>query len=893
MIPLLWYVPGYFIAKGDYFPYLFSVKSLTEDFYLWSSDTLGNPSALPAYAIYGLLWAFLQSTSADIGLLQIVILMFYFFGATFSIIYLAKTVYPGENFATIIASIFYVFNFFAMLILLNIGMMMIYAFLPLLTALFMRALTQTENTYGHIIYFALVFTVVASVSSINFANVALIIISLGSISLYCFLLERKTATKKMIRNFVRLLIVTSLLSTWWIVPSLNYYVLSPSTQLPQEISVQSWSWTHVRASFLNLFWLNGLWGWRPEYSPYYNVYTNNAVLSFLLFIPFLLATMVLILRDEKSKLNAYLWLTILFFVFLAKGLHEPLSSVNLFLYSYIPFMSMFREPVSKSTLIMIQFLALLIGYATQKIAGIITNHKFGQSVLFSRLFMASVILIFLVSAFPLFTNPIETKTEHIPYSTYVKLPQYWYEASEWLSNNSGDYRILITPLDDYYQIPYVWGYYGADTFLERLMQKPIVNPYYAYSYKINPKMVMLLDQLRDAQKYNRTKEFETILGLLNVRYILQRNDLDYEFMASANRDIAIPERIKSFLSNQSNITLVKTIGKLDIYEYKGAQQYIRLLEPRPFREYDVEISNNTILSRHWDFNSTNQLDEWKSTTLENQGGALCRLHLDNASLRFELWNSSWGWKTIASPMLTARFDAVYNFGLDVRGENAHEVHIKMLEYDKKMQITHGEYVFYVSNGTFNWKDIELSYAPRIENTTFLQITIWNGHETDKPFPNIIWVDNVEIRGFVKELGTAKIQHVLETSADDLQAKVIEWRKLDPAKTVVEVNASEPFMLVVNEAYDPSWRAYVNGETYYPVPVFSVMNGFLINKTGQLKILIEYEPQRWFYYALTVSVVTLLTCLVYLTKRWAGRNALCKRISTALRAMGRQMLRNPN
>jgi hypothetical protein len=874
MVPLIWYKPNFIIAKGDYFPLVFHAENFSNYLHLWSSNNLGTPSPDSAYSLYGLLLAFLQFLLLS-GISQIFLYMFYFIGATASMLYLAETVYPKENFTAIIGSVFYIFNFSILSILLNVGMMWTYAFLPLLIALFIRIITQTQNIYKRIFSFALSFTLVASTSSVNPTDIALILIILATILLYHSIFQKKISTKSLTRKLAALLVITFLFSLYWIIPILNYYVSSPSTQLQQEVNVLSWSWTHARASFLNLFWLNGGWGWRPEYFPYYGLYSNNAVLTFLLFIPFLLAATALLFRGERRKFNAYLMLMILFFMFLAKGLHEPLSSVNLFLYNYIPYMNMFREPVSKFTLIMLPFLALLVGYSTEKMAETLKHN------IVSKLFIIGIILIFIISAFPIITNPIETKTEQIPYSSYVQIPQYWYETNAWLNNKTGYYRVLVTPIDDYYQVPYSWGFYGTDSFIERLIEKPVISPCYAYSYVVNPNTTMLMKQLRDAIKYNRTEEFETIMKLLNVKYILQRNDLDYEYMASTNRDMMNPEKMRNFLSNQPNVTLVKTIGELDIYEYTRAQPYVHIFEFKQPREYNIEISSETIVNLQWNFNSTNQLDEWKNTTLDNQFGAVCKLYLENDTLKFELWNSTWGWKTINSPLIAARYDAEYNFTLDIKGENTRDVHIKIFEYNKNMEITHAEYVYYVANGTFGWKNAQINYAPKNESTTFIQLSIWNGHETSKPFPNTIWIDNVEIQAFITKLTTTNIQQALQRSTENPPATIIEYEKVNPTKIIVKVNASQPFILTINEAHDLSWKAQLNGKTYNSIPIFSVMNGFQINETGLLDVVIEYEPQNWFYIGCAISLTTFLICVAILVYSYAKSKPILKKLKQKL------------
>ena len=132
------------------------------------------------------------------------------------------------------------------------------------------------------------------------------------------------------------------INLWWIIPILNYYFLSSQT-FNSTVSVGAWSWTHARASFLNLFWLNGFWGWLPEYVPYIDSY-SNPVLIILVFVPFLVAASALLFKSEKSRFNAYIMGAILVLLFLAKGLHEPFGQLNLLIYQNISLMSMFREP---------------------------------------------------------------------------------------------------------------------------------------------------------------------------------------------------------------------------------------------------------------------------------------------------------------------------------------------------------------------------------------------------------------------------------------------------------------------------------------------------------------------------------------------------------------------
>src|SRR5665811_1614519 len=83
------------------------------------------------------------------------------------------------------------------------------------------------------------------------------------------------------------------------------------------------------------------------------------------------------------------------------------------------------------------------------------------------------ILLFLAFSFVISSLPLLTGFE--PTSSYVQIPRYWYQATNWINSQPGNWKVLLTPLNDYYQLPYTWGYYGSDQLLERLFEKPIVS----------------------------------------------------------------------------------------------------------------------------------------------------------------------------------------------------------------------------------------------------------------------------------------------------------------------------------------------------------------------------------------------------------------------------------
>jgi hypothetical protein len=84
-------------------------------------------------------------------------------------------------------------------------------------------------------------------------------------------------------------------------------------------------------------------------------------------------------------------------------------------------------------------------------------------------------------------------------------------------------------------------------------------------------------------------------------------------------------------------------------------------------------------------------------------------------------------------------------------------------------------------------------------------------------------------------------------------------------------------LSLAESYDPLWVAHIdnpsgsNGEVnerennvkIKNTPLYSIINGFYIDRKGDYSLIIEYEPQKWFLEAGIVSIIALILSIVAL------------------------------
>ena len=140
--------------------------------------------------------------------------------------------------------------------------------------------------------------------------------------------------------------------------------------------------------------------------------------------------------------------------------------------------------------------------------------------------------------------------------------------------------------------------------------------------------------------------------------------------------------------------------------------------------------------------------------------------------------------------------------------------------------------------------------------------IWVIPLEEAPKLDVIWLYSTETNQTIDQLFEVK----------EKPAKVLNYTKINPTLWKVKVNATKPFMLSFAEAYDPLWEAriYKDGrlvEKVRSIPLYSVINGFWIDKTGELEIVIRYTPQDWFEIGLIISAITFVSCIGYLFYDW--------------------------
>lgn len=105
-----------------------------------------------------------------------------------------------------------------------------------------------------------------------------------------------------------------------------------------------------------------------------------------------------------------------------------------------------------------------------------------------------------------------------------------------------------------------------------------------------------------------------------------------------------------------------------------------------------------------------------------------------------------------------------------------------------------------------------------------------------------------------------IEHI---SNHTLTTPSISSIKVNPTQYLVHVKgATGPYILELNQHYDPRWQSSVAGSDRH-VEINSYANGWYIDKTGDYDVVLSYGPQKIFYTGMIISGIAIAVEMVAL------------------------------
>lgn len=577
-----WFSAGTALAGGDSSPpngttwiaHLFAP-------WVWSGSNFGGPGGLETL----LPWAVVLKVVRDIGGSAALAQRLWLTGLLAGVGLLALAALTALGLRTLpaaIGALFYVFNPF----LVNIGFASNYiAALLLLPGVIALVLWVSRGrlriTWGIAL---LVFsTPLIGYVYTNPPLAGMVLVGLVASAMLAAYLGGSVAARRAAKLVLIGLPVLVLASAYWVVPS--YFQLSVVATAHLS-SLSNWAWSQGRASIRNGFWLNDNWAWKyPAYFPFapgYGRFPLNILRFALPAVAF--SALILPSADSMGKdLSRWLFTmrvsivaatTSLIFIFLSTGTNSPGTVIFGLLYS-LPFGWLLQNPGRFLYVVGLSYAVLItvvVEWCWYRIVGgsvlrrLALNNRFLHIVLVS---VSAVLAVTVVAApsYPIVTGAVVPNHRPQGYpGSHVRVPSYWSSMARFLNSKDKPGNLLLLPPDDFYQMPYRWGYYGADDFIIDMVGRHVIDPapttYYTVSGQLSGADALLAESLLKHKWILATR----LMQALETSQLLVRGDILNSF---PGRSIISPAALIKALKEDPFVKLIQSDGPLSLFGFSS------------------------------------------------------------------------------------------------------------------------------------------------------------------------------------------------------------------------------------------------------------------------------------------------------------------------------------
>lgn len=570
-----WFAPGRLLAGGDMSPAV-GTAWLGRIFaaWSWSGSNLGGPadneSALPWAAVY---WV-VHMLHGSPALAERIWYTALFAGAAATCYLLLRSLGLGSA-GSILGALAYIFDAHVVTVGTNPVFLAAMVLLAGIPAVILNTASGRWSLRRGIILMASSAPLLGYVSQ-NPPLVLMLAAVTVATPLMTAWLDGRLATGRAIRVIGVGGLLLACASAYWLVPAVLQLRIDATSALANS---SSWIWTEGRANLANAFWLNNDWGWRfREYYPYAGTYNQLPLAVMKFTLPALAFGFLVVARfprtnsqdSRKARLGIAAAVTALFLILLSTGTLLPGALIFDPLY-HLPLGWLLREP---GRFLMLAGLAysVLMGLSTdagwKKINSLAPaaeqtwRTSLRQST--TRLVAVGVVGIATLSpGFPLVTGAIAPQHRPVLPSTRVHVPAYWAAMASYINYHAPAGNVLILPEDDFYQMPYTWGYYGADTFISNLISRNVVDPVGQGYRPAQPELRAAVNLIQESLIAHDWSSAQRILAAIGTPLLLVRGDINAKF---PNRKITPPAALEKALHSDPGAQLLRSFGRLELFK---------------------------------------------------------------------------------------------------------------------------------------------------------------------------------------------------------------------------------------------------------------------------------------------------------------------------------------
>jgi len=571
LVSVIWFRGDFLIWAGDFAFIPYQIQPFSQPLYSWGTFGSGviTISALIPYEVFRVL-------SGCLGLSGAIAEMIWFYTnltlSGFSMYYLVS-ILGQKRTIRLVPAIFYMYipqisnvNF----LLLTPAAFPYYASLPLLLALYIKGIDQKKGVkYGF--FLGAIWTLISTSAYTNPVYVVINWYVIISYLVYYIITNRaeRTKTTATIQFTMSLILIWLALNLYWILPLAFSFSseLHKSIYLYQQVGESGLDrFRASSASLFNVLRLAGFWalssGYKGEfYAPWAQIYSSSVFFLAISFAFPILAVIPILAKSKKGHIFYFASLLITG-AFFAKGPNAPFGETITWLFVNVTVLQSFRNIYSLFFPVVTLCYAFLIGEALSRIHSSRIPHIRIKS-LGPVLTIAISFMLLGVYMFPVWSGDVIHSGGNIIPSARVKIPEYYYEARSWLSQDEQDFTIFSLPMSKaigYEAFSWEHGYAGG-AVTGSIIQRPVISE--GSIYEGLPGLV--------ARRIveNSTTNASKILTLMNVKYLLFHRDAAWQFIDGSLYGgfiFAAPDRLQSILSSQQGLHLETTFEKLDFYK---------------------------------------------------------------------------------------------------------------------------------------------------------------------------------------------------------------------------------------------------------------------------------------------------------------------------------------
>ena len=387
--------------------------------------------------------------------------------------------------------------------------------------------------------------------------------TLAGTPLLVLLAMGRRETGRLLLWFLKAVPWAILLNLWWLVPLAQGFTGGGGAVANADFTdPTNWVWAQINNTVPNILTLVANWAWyRPQYLPF----ASSLDAPYWIWIRYLIPVVVLLapvaaLRRTRRVALALLAMSAVF-VFLAKGLMAPLSNVNLWLYLHVPGFWLFREPMSKLGQLLVIFFAVLIAIFVEGLHARVRVRRDALSKVMLGFGLAAVVLV-LAYPYPLYTGSVIPDQRPAQPSAHVRVPDFWYRMADTVDADTRPGKVLVLPLDDYYQMPTTWGFFGVDSIANLLITHGVIAPKPDGYFSDVPGMTADTRAIEAALVSGDLVAAPRLMRAIGVSKVIVRHDLVRGLPGRTFADDAV---LTAALAHTAGLTRTVT-GALDLWQ---------------------------------------------------------------------------------------------------------------------------------------------------------------------------------------------------------------------------------------------------------------------------------------------------------------------------------------